>query len=257
MNSDRPGPLGSNLWVAHRTSHKSPFGSAVNLGPPIDSPFDDGGANVSADGHLLFFNSDRLTPGVQTDVYVAHRDDTHDDFAWETPVHLGPPVSSAEDEFNTVPAQGPQCQGVGLKAKYLAVAGKCLYFVRSPFPTDLYVVALDRHGVGLGHAVKLKELSDPQDFEFQPTIRGDGRELYFIRADAVSFGVWVSTREKVSDPWGAPVAADALFKAPRPIDSVFLSLDGTTAIIGLVDDAGLTDDLYISTRIQNLPHDDE
>src|SRR6185437_4578934 len=89
--SDRPGTLGGiDLWVSRRASHHSPWGTPVNLGAGINSSSIESGPNLSPDGHLLFFQSNR--PGGQgsNDIYVSHRADTDDDFGWRPPVNLGP-----------------------------------------------------------------------------------------------------------------------------------------------------------------------
>ena len=62
--STRPGGLGKrDLWRCARTSLSEPFGEPVNLGPAVNSEFNEHGPSFSADGLSLLFNSDR--PGGQ------------------------------------------------------------------------------------------------------------------------------------------------------------------------------------------------
>ena len=58
--SDRPGGGGYDLWVAHRgLDGRSGFTEAVNLGPAINSEFNDYGPALARDGRTLYFASNR------------------------------------------------------------------------------------------------------------------------------------------------------------------------------------------------------
>jgi len=57
------GPAGGfgdyDLWVSTRKTTDDQWGTAVNLGPPVNTSADDGAPNVSADGRTLYFSSNR------------------------------------------------------------------------------------------------------------------------------------------------------------------------------------------------------
>jgi len=58
--SKRPGGYGGNdLWITRRVTGDDEWGTPVNLGPPVNSPSSDAGPGISADGHTLYFHSDR------------------------------------------------------------------------------------------------------------------------------------------------------------------------------------------------------
>jgi len=65
--SDRPGGLGGyDLWVAHRRPDgrtESDWFDPVNLGPGVNSVFNDYGPAVTPDGTTLYFSSNRPQPG--------------------------------------------------------------------------------------------------------------------------------------------------------------------------------------------------
>lgn len=62
--SDRPGTLGGqDLWVAVRASPAEPWSTPVNLGPVINTTFNEGGAALSHDGTTLYFHSTANLPG--------------------------------------------------------------------------------------------------------------------------------------------------------------------------------------------------
>jgi Tol biopolymer transport system component len=69
------------------------WGTAVNLGPTINTPANESYPSISPDGLLLFFGSDRPGGSGYYDVYVARRATKED--PWGPPMNLGPIVNSA------------------------------------------------------------------------------------------------------------------------------------------------------------------
>jgi formylglycine-generating enzyme required for sulfatase activity len=110
FSSDRPGGVGSgDIWVSHRASTNLPFGTATNLGPPVNTEAVEGGPSLSADALTLVFH--RQVAGSGKDLWMSRRRTRTDPF--EEPVHLGQTVNSDEVEM------GPRLSG----------DGKTLYFV--------------------------------------------------------------------------------------------------------------------------------
>lgn len=224
FQSDRPdGAGGLDIWVAHRDCVGCPWGAPRNL-TVINTAVAEFAPNISADGHLFFFASNR--PGGQglNDIWVSHRTDRHDDFGWETPVHLGPDVNSADAD---------QAPG------YLQSAedGRAnLYFnrgVNTLLQADIYYAAVTRDGETRGPAVFVSELNVPGANDARPTVRADGREIFFWSTRTGSLGsldIWTSTRSNVHDAWSIPENVGA------PINSSFvdatpgLSHDGRTLV---------------------------
>ena len=61
LATDRKGGSGGfDIWVARRASRSMPFGKPVNLGHDVNSGFSDERPDISADGRVLFFMSNRL-----------------------------------------------------------------------------------------------------------------------------------------------------------------------------------------------------
>jgi hypothetical protein len=80
ISSNRPGSLGSNdIWVSTRDSTLDSWSTPVNLGPPIDSGFSDGGAALSCDGTTMYFYSTRPGGFGGQDLYVTTRTALCDD----------------------------------------------------------------------------------------------------------------------------------------------------------------------------------
>jgi WD40 repeat protein len=74
FQSDRPGTLGGNdLWTSVRDSVRDPWSPPVNLGVIVNSGAGEGGAALSSDGEVLFFNSSRPGGPGMTDIYMTTR----------------------------------------------------------------------------------------------------------------------------------------------------------------------------------------
>ncbi len=60
FSGDRPGGSGGwDIWVTRRATKNDPWGNPVNLGPKVNSSDTDAMADISDDGSVLFFVSDR------------------------------------------------------------------------------------------------------------------------------------------------------------------------------------------------------
>jgi len=169
----------------------------MNLGPPVNTATNDFGPNLSIDGHLLFFASARPGGFGGADIYVSHRDDPNDDFAWGTPVNVGPPINTANAEQAPFYLQNAE-DGSGN-----------LYFNRGLQviqAADIYYASVTRDGEAQGDVVFVAELSSPVN-DFAVTIRKDGRETFFTSPRPGTIGgndIWTSTRRSIHDPWETP-----------------------------------------------------
>jgi len=93
----RPGTYGSaDLWVTRRPTRNDPWGTPVNLGPTINTPYREHFPVISADGLSLFFYSTRPSGYGGWDLYMTRRSSRSD--PWGPPVNLGPLVNSPGGE---------------------------------------------------------------------------------------------------------------------------------------------------------------
>jgi outer membrane protein OmpA-like peptidoglycan-associated protein len=93
--SDRPGGYGGqDLWISFFTD--SLWSEPQNLGPVINSPYDETTPFLARDGRTLFFSSNRLESMGGLDVFRAVYDDAKID--WQAPENYGPPVNSPGDD---------------------------------------------------------------------------------------------------------------------------------------------------------------
>jgi hypothetical protein len=230
FGSDRPlGGAGSfDLWVSRRDcadtgDPKCAWQPPENLGPTVNTAASETGPSLSIDGHLLFFTSTRLGgPGGQ-DIYLSHRSDPTTDLGWEPPLALGPDVNTAANEAG---------------AEYLQNAedgAANFYFNRAPVggSADLYNAPLTRLGETRGPAVLIAELSDPIATDQGPSLRPDGREVFFFSTRSGTAGgtdLWTATRRSVHDPWSTPVNLGTPINSTLADQQPGLSTDGRTLV---------------------------
>jgi len=230
FGSDRPlGGAGSfDLWVSRRdcadtSDPKCGWQPPENLGPTVNTAANETGPSLSIDGHLLFFTSTRPGgPGGQ-DIYLSHRGNPNTDLGWEPPVALSPDVNTTANEAG---------------AEYLQSAedgAANLYFNRAPVggTADLYNAPLTRQGETRGPAVLIAELSDPIATDQGPSLRIDGREVFFFSTRSGSTGgadLWTATRRSVYDPWSTPVNLGTPINSTLADQQPGLSTDGRTLV---------------------------
>lgn len=243
FTSNRPGGFGGlDIYVSHRASIYSAWQPPVNLGPPINTATSDFGPSLSVDEHLMFFASARPGGEGGADIYMSRRSDPNDDFGWETPVNVGPPINTPDQEQAPFYLQNAE-DGSGN-----------LYFSRGLQPAnlqDIYYGSVTREGSARGEVVLVAELNSSVN-DFAVTIRKDGREMFFASPRPGGLGgidIWTSNRRSIHDAWETPVDAGA------PLSSVFndvtphLSFDGRTLIFGTTRPGGFGgNDLWMSTR---------
>ena len=85
------------------------FGERVNLGPGVNSPYDDGDPSIAPDGLSLYFGSTRPDGLGEDDIWVTTKQKTerNPEGYWGTPVNLGAPVNSEYREgLPTITADG-------------------------------------------------------------------------------------------------------------------------------------------------------
>jgi outer membrane protein OmpA-like peptidoglycan-associated protein/Tol biopolymer transport system component len=90
---DKKGSGRTDLYSAERIGGE--WRNVTNLGPVINSPDWDSQPTLSADGRTLYFASDRPGGAGGTDIYVTRRTTT----GWTTPVNLGAPINTPEDDM--------------------------------------------------------------------------------------------------------------------------------------------------------------
>ena len=96
--SDRKGGLGGkDIWSSTRTDINK-WGQLRNLGPVINTPEDEQGIFLHADGHTLYFSSKGHNSTGGYDLFVS----TFNENGWSTPKNLGAPLNTPGDDLYLV-----------------------------------------------------------------------------------------------------------------------------------------------------------
>jgi len=249
--ADRSGGLGGHdIWYAQRTNRNSGWGPAHDLGPNINTHFNEAGPELSPDGHWLFFSSAGKPAGMKNfggnDLWAAHRDDTADpaQFGSKAPVNLGPGVNTQDSDVDATLFQDPSS---GLITMYFASdratdclfkqpPGNCLDIYRSVLQPDNSAqttpCSLSSLGQGcsFGPAAVVPGLSSPSR-DAHPTVSRDGLEIFLASNRAGTLGdldLWASTRPATGDDWSTPVNLGPAVNTPYAERAPFLSADGET-----------------------------
>ncbi|MFB0553003.1 MAG: LamG-like jellyroll fold domain-containing protein [Phycisphaerae bacterium] len=218
FDSNRLGSFGGfDIWMATRKATDEEWDEPVNLGPIMNTEYEEFDSNISADGLSLFFASDHPGGSGDFDLWVARRNTTDAD--WDVPVVLGPIVNSQYDD------DGPSISADGLS----------LYF-SSNRPggygeTDLWVTTRSTVNDAWGEPVNLGRTVNSWLWEARPNISADGLTLFF-GSNQLDGGVfcdlYMTRRETTQSPWGTPVKLGSAVNSYDDEDWPCISADGRT-----------------------------
>jgi hypothetical protein len=255
FHSGRPGGFGgTDIWVSQRANEDDPWGPAQNLGPAVNTAFNENTPRLSLDGHWLYFASSRPGGSGGSDLYVSRRRRQRDDLAWEAVVNLGAGVNTSANEGGPALFEDD-------------VTGMITLYFQSNRPgglggADIYASTLEPDG-RFGAAALVEELSS-LSADIVPCIGRDGLKMLITStrpgsmpfpppSNGLSFDLWGSTRATTGDRWSTPVNLGPVVNTPTNDGWAALSFDGTilyfaTCRPGDPCKSTLTLDLYTSTR---------
>ncbi len=95
--SDRKGGYGKNDLYVIKKNEKGKYSHPQNLGPTINTPYDDDSPLIHTDGETLFFSSKGHDGMGGFDVFVSNYNPK--DSAWTKPVNIGYPISTPGDDI--------------------------------------------------------------------------------------------------------------------------------------------------------------
>jgi len=123
--TDKPGGFGDHdIYISHK-DEKGKWGVAENLGAAINTKYDEDGVYMHPDGKTLYFSSQGHSSMGGFDIFKSVYDEELN--AWGTPVNIGYPVNTPEDDaFFVISASGrhgyytsASPDGLGLRDLYV------------------------------------------------------------------------------------------------------------------------------------------
>ena len=243
FSSVRPGVGGQDVWLTRRSSPDSQdWTPPVNV-EAINTTFTDGIPSLSRDGHWLFLNSDRPGGLGDIDLWVSYRAHTHDDFAWEPPVNLGPGVNTSRFDAGAILFENENGPPLLFMNRATSQANQS--------DSDIYVARLLEDGT-FGTAVLVEKLNTPQ-LDSRAAIRFDGLEVIFFSSrpvppgQAQSLDLWTSTRNSLDEDWSPPVWLESV-NTPFEEINPYLSHDGTALLFASNRPGCGARDVWMTTR---------
>jgi outer membrane protein OmpA-like peptidoglycan-associated protein/Tol biopolymer transport system component len=188
---------------------------AQNLGPPINTPGNEGAQSISADGREMFFTACNRPDGMGScDIYYAVR--VGDD--WSRPRNLGPVVNSSS--WDSQPSISPD--------------GNTLFFASGrPGSTgrmDIWYTTRDSNGQW-EEPRNMGPVINTEGRDMSPFIHPDNRTLYFASDGHLGMGgldLFV-TRRQDDGSWSTPQNLGYPINTHAEEFSLIVSASGTTA----------------------------
>jgi hypothetical protein len=259
--SNRAGGFGAwDIYVSQRNTTDEPWGPPQNLGPTINTAFNESAPSLSIDGHRLYFDSDRPGGAGGRDLYVSRRHDKRDDFGWQPPENLGAGINTAANEANPCLFVD---SGTDLATLYFDSDRRTGPLTGGNGQgTDIFASTLQPDRT-FGPAWAVDELNTTA-IDRAPAIRRDGLEIFLTSDREGGLGMldlWSSTRATTADPWSPPVNLRVI-NGTRPDAGAAISFDGTILYFQSVRPGNLSPDAYdlwVTTRTKLTgpgPHED-
>jgi outer membrane protein OmpA-like peptidoglycan-associated protein len=129
FSSDRPisaGKTDLDIYVSKK-GRNGEWGAAKNLGPTINTPYDEDGPFIDYDGKTLYFSSKGHKGMGGYDIYKTTYDEVND--SWSEPINLGYPMNSPDNDVYFVSTRDGQ-RGYYASAKPDGLGFLDIYHIR-------------------------------------------------------------------------------------------------------------------------------
>jgi hypothetical protein len=216
------------------------FSTPINVGSPLNSPYNDGMGSISPDGLTVYIFSDRPGGYGMGDIYVATRATVYGD--WGTPVNLGPLINTSGDEwFATISPNGLE-----------------LYFASKRIGghggLDLYVVTRGAISEPWGSRQNLGPAINGPGNDDAARLSQDALTMYYCSCSVwpTSVGscdIWMTQRPNLSGSWQTPAILSSNVNSPAADAGPVVSVDELTLFLASKRSGTLGGwDLYMTIR---------
>lgn len=131
FTSDRPGGYGGrDIYMVSRTD-KDKWSEPQNLGPTINTPFDEDAPYFHPDGKTLYYSSNGPNSMGGFDIFVTEMD-SFADSGWLDPLNMGTPVNTPDDDIYFVLAANGK-NGYYSSGKEGGFGEKDIYHIKFPY----------------------------------------------------------------------------------------------------------------------------
>ena len=195
VSYNRPGGYGElDIWMSTRPSIDDPWGTPTNLGPTINTPYNDLFGCESSNRLTLYFDSDRPGGYGDEDIYMSTRPSIDD--PWGTPTNRGP----------TINTDSCDCQPV------FSIDELIMYFGSDRLggygELDIWMSTRPSIDDPWGTPTNLgSHVNSPYE-DGNPSISPNGLTLYFDSERPGGYGgsdMWMSTRPSIYADWSESV----------------------------------------------------
>ncbi len=138
FSSNRPGGYGGlDLYMSRRLPDGS-WAKPVNLGPTVNTPYDEDAPFIHVDGKTLYFSSNGPNSMGGFDVFVTKMTGDNE---WTEPVNLGYPINTTDDDIFFVLSPDGR-RGYMASVRPEGLGGQDLYIIYMPVDKDILPSAI-------------------------------------------------------------------------------------------------------------------
>jgi len=210
------------------------IGEPVNLGPPVNSQWNDSDPAVTADGLTLLFSSSRPE---SDGLWISTRAST--DEPWGEPVRIELNIDERVSRY------GADIASDGLTLLFASdrpggLGGQ-----------DLWQVTRKDGNTPWGESVNLGPVVNSHVMDVSPSLSDDGLTLLFASSRPGEDGssIWMTTRPSIDDPWCEPVKLPPAINSSTNEGGADLSSDGLALIFESRREGGIgVGDVWMCTR---------
>ncbi|MBK8926248.1 MAG: PD40 domain-containing protein [Crocinitomicaceae bacterium] len=175
--SDREGGMGGRDIYRLKKLPNGEWSKAMNLGAPINTPYDEESPFLGADNRTMYFSSNGPASMGGFDIFVTQMDESEQ---WSEPVNMGYPLNSFDDDiFYTTTADGltgyyssDKQEGQGDKDIYMVESDRSL--IRNVAVLTGFIFTSDNSMIPKGISIYVTDLTDATPPKLYSPRRRDG-----------------------------------------------------------------------------------
>lgn len=192
--SDRPGGYGGRDIYMSRLQKKGKWGDAINLGPVINTEYDEEGVFMHPDGKTMYFSSKGHKTMGGYDIFKTIWNDSLK--SWSAPENIGYPINTADDDVFFV-VSGNGRHGYFASVKNDGLGEKDIYVVTFLGPEKPGILSNEDNLIAcLTEPVKEKQIEKPVEIKTAQLTIFKGRVLDAVTMQPVEANIELTDNVK-------------------------------------------------------------